>query len=69
MHYLYLIVQKIPLSLTLSRTGRGDSFVSPPLMGGDEGEGVFSFPFLIPMCRDRKNLLAKKGYIHNNIQL
>ena len=29
----------VPLTLTLSHQGRGDSIVSPPLTGGDEGEG------------------------------
>jgi len=33
------IVLKIPLSLTLSPKGRGDTLNSPPLRGGDEGEG------------------------------
>ncbi len=28
-----------PLTLTLSRKGRGNSSISPPLTGGDEGEG------------------------------
>ena len=33
------IVLKIPLTLTLSRKGRGRTLNSPPLRGGDEGEG------------------------------
>ena len=42
------LTRKYPLTLALSRQGRGDSYThSPPLTGGDGGEGdVFSCPFV-----------------------
>jgi hypothetical protein len=35
-----VIDPKVPLTLTLSPKGRGDKIISPPLRGGDKGEGV-----------------------------
>ncbi len=40
---------EFPLSLALSYKGREDSLISPPLMGGDEGEGVLC-SFLDKIC-------------------
>ncbi len=37
-----VIDPKIPLTLTLSPKGRGDLIISPPLRGGDKGEGDIS---------------------------
>jgi len=37
------LTRKYPLSLALSREGRGDYYTfPPPLTGGGEGEGEFS---------------------------
>jgi hypothetical protein len=41
-----LIDLKIPLTLTLSPKGRGDKIISPPLRGGDKGEGGILMLFL-----------------------
>ncbi|MDP3297585.1 MAG: hypothetical protein Q8N09_08350 [Thermodesulfovibrionia bacterium] len=37
------IIYKIPLTLSLSRKGRGDLRIPPPLTGGGEGEGGRGF--------------------------
>ena len=44
--YLKAIDPRIPLTLTLSHKGRGNSLTfPPPLMGGGEGEGESSYSF------------------------
>ncbi len=66
-HIVFSVIDtKIPLTLSLSRKGRGDYSFSPPLTGGDEGEGellahVDSRSLLSGNDNKKGNALSKKS--------
>ncbi|TAL26211.1 MAG: AAA family ATPase [Nitrospirae bacterium] len=50
--YFEKLYGRVPLTLTLSRKGRGNKSVSPPLRGGDKGEGEGGFVIVLDNYQD-----------------
>jgi hypothetical protein len=60
-----VIDPKVPLTLTLSPKGRGDR-ISPPLRGGDKGEGVIFMLLCERLLMSIPAILKRESMFHSH---